>query len=145
MSTPNAAPQAAQPASSSPSPETQSQSPGQEQLDVSSEGSLDVSEGVSQDTVDALQDQAQNGTPKQKAEAKKMLKSLKLKVDGREYEEELPFEIPDDENAKNWMIKQLQLGKMGTKRAQEYGELERKFVDLLKDCVKTLLPHFKIL
>jgi hypothetical protein len=133
MSTQTAAPQAAQPASSSPSPETQSQvaQQGEQSLDSSS----DSPEGISQDTVDALQDQAQNGTPKEKAEAKKMLKSLKLKVDGREYEEELPFEIPDDENAKNWMIKQLQLGKMGTKRAQEYGELEKEvrgFVERLR-------------
>lgn len=104
------------------------QSPQQSQVD-SQEGQ------ASQEAVAALEDQAQNGTPSEKKEAKKMLNRLKLKVDGREIEEELPFEIPDDENAKEWMIRQLQMGRMGTKRAQEYAGLEkevRTFIERLR-------------
>lgn len=101
------------------------------QVEQSQEASPDAPEGA----VAALEEQAQNGTPAEKKEAKRMLKSLKLKVDGRDYEEQLPFEIPDDEASKEWMIKQLQLGKMGTKRAQEYAGLEkevRSFIEKLR-------------
>lgn len=66
---------------------------------------------------------------------KKYLKSLKLKVDGRELEEALPFEIPDTEEARNYMTRQLQMSKMSSKRAQEYAELEkdvRSFIELVR-------------
>lgn len=117
---PQAAPSQSQVSSESPS-----------QVEQSQEASQDAPEGA----VEALQEQAQNGTAAEKKEAKRMLKSLKIKVDGRDYDEELPFEIPDDEASKEWMIKQLQLGKMGTKRAQEYAGLEkevRSFIERLR-------------
>lgn len=62
----------------------------------------------------------------EKAEAKKMLKSLKIKYNGKEYEEKLPFEIPDDEKSVEYMRKQLQMSKMGQSRAQEKAELEKE-------------------
>src|ERR1044072_3233583 len=51
-----------------------------------------------------------------KAEIKR-LKKLQLKVDGEEYEEELPFEI--DEDKADWMKKHLQMSKAAQKRMQE--------------------------
>lgn len=71
----------------------------------------------------------------EKAEAKKTLKSLRIKVDGREFEEDLPFELPDDEEAVEWMKRNLQMSRMGQKRSQELSTLEkevRQFVDELK-------------
>lgn len=94
-------------------------------------------EGLQADggTVDALKDQAENGTPKQQVQAKKMLKSLKIKFNGREYDEELPFEIPDDEASIKYMKEQLQLGRLARSKSQEYSSLEKEvkaFVDELK-------------
>lgn len=84
--------------------------------------------------VAALQDVAQNGTPKEAAKAKKMLKTLSLKIDGETFEEKLPFEI-SEEHAE-WMTKQLQKGRAGDKRFQQYSQLESevgKFIQRLKD------------
>lgn len=73
-----------------------------------------------------------------KAEVKKeanRIKKLKFKVDGKEFEEDLPFEIPDDEKSMEYMRKQIQMSKMGSKRAQEKAELEKevlRFVDELR-------------
>lgn len=96
----------------------------------------------SSETVNALQNQAVNGTPQQKAEAKKMIKSLKFKLDGKEMEEELPFEIPDDEASREYMTRELQMSKVGQKRTQEYSQLEkevRSFVETLrKDPIRAL-------
>jgi len=89
-------------------------------------------EDSSSDVVADLQDQAKHGTPSQKVEAKKLLKSLKLKVDGKEYEEKLPFEIPDTEEAREYMTRQLQMSKMASKRAQDYSDLEKDVTAYLK-------------
>lgn len=93
-------------------------------------------------SVENLQDLAQNGTPSQQAQAKKMLKSLRIKVDGREMDEELPFEIPDDEETVEWMKRNLQMSKMGAKRAQEYSTLEKEvksFIDELRKNPRKIL------
>lgn len=92
--------------------------------------------------VQNLQQQAVTGTPTQKAEAQKMLKSLKIKVDGKELDEALPFEIPDTEESREYMTRQLQMGRMGQKRAQEYSQLEKEvrgFVELLRKDPKRAL------
>lgn len=65
-----------------------------------------------------------------KAEAKR-IKRLKLKVDGKEYDEELPFEI--DEKDSEWMIKQLQLSKVSQKRMQEHSQLEKDVVAFIEE------------
>jgi hypothetical protein len=64
------------------------------------------------------------------------LRSLRLKVDGREIEEDLPFEIPDDPEAVEYMKRQLQMARMGTKRAQEYAQLEKEIRDLILEGTK---------
>ena len=93
-------------------------------MDNSSQSSAPVSESSIESTVDtsvspeSAQSAAQ--TPAQAAaEQARKLNALRLKVDGQELEEELPFEIPDDPEAVEYMTRQLQMAKMGSKRAQE--------------------------
>ncbi len=91
--------------------------------------------GDTGEVVADLKDQAENGTPKEQAQAKKMLKSLKIKFNGREYDEALPFEIPDDEASTKWMREQLQRSKLASSKAQEYSSLEKDvkaFIEELK-------------
>jgi hypothetical protein len=79
----------------------------------------------------------------------KYLNKLKLKVDGQDYDEELPFELPDDPEVIAYMTKQLQMSKMAQKRAQSYSDLEKNvntFIEeLQKNPRKTLSdPRFGI-
>lgn len=66
-----------------------------------------------------------------KAEIKR-LKALKIKVDGQEYDEALPFEIDDTPENKAYMTKQLQMARMANSRAQQAAELQKK-VDAIGD------------
>jgi Txe/YoeB family toxin of Txe-Axe toxin-antitoxin module len=68
-----------------------------------------------------------------KVEAKKMLKSLSYKLDGQDFTENLPFEIPDDPKAIEYMRRELQMSKMGQKRAQYASGLEKDIQNLVKD------------
>jgi hypothetical protein len=72
-------------------------------------------------------------TKAEKVAAKKTLKQLKLKVDGKEYTEDLPFEIPEE--ASEYMAKQLQLAKAAQKRMNEKATLQKDvdaFLDVLR-------------
>lgn len=63
------------------------------------------------------------------AEKQRNIKKLKLKVDGKEYDED--FDLDDIEG----LTKQMQLAKVSSKRMQEYSQLEREvrtFVDELR-------------
>lgn len=62
---------------------------------------------------------------------KKRVKSLMLKFNGKEYEEELPFEI--DEEHSEYMKKQLQLAKMSQTKAQEVANLEKEVVAFMQE------------
>jgi len=115
--------------SSAPAPEA---APSNGNTEVLESQELSGAEGGA---VEALQDQVENGTPKQQAVAKKMLKSLKIKFNGREYDEALPFEIPDDEASVKYMREKLQMGRLASSKSQEYSTLEKEvkaFVDELK-------------
>lgn len=68
-----------------------------------------------------------------KVEAKKTLKRLTLKVDGEEYDEELPFDLPDDPKAIEYMKRQLQMGKMGQNRAQHAAGLEKDIIQFFNE------------
>lgn len=97
--------------------------------------SQDASGQAEGGTVDALKDQAENGTPKEQVAAKKMLKSLKIKFNGKEYDEVLPFEIPDDEASVKYMREQIQRSKLSASKAQEFSSLEKEvkaFIEELK-------------
>lgn len=77
-----------------------------------------------------------------KAIEQKRLKKLKIKYNGKEMEEELPFEIPDDENAIKYMQKQLQLSKMAQVKAQEAATLQQEvaeFIQMLRSNPKKAL------
>lgn len=83
-----------------------------------------------------------NASPTQKAQAAKQLKALKIKVDGQEYEESFPFEIPDTPEARDYMTRQLQMSKVANKRMGEKAQLEnevRQFLEQLKSNPKKLL------
>ena len=70
----------------------------------------------------------------QKEEVRK-IKKLTLKVNGKEYEEELPFEIDDNPEIVEYMKRQLQLAKFGQTKAQDYSKLENdigSFFEALK-------------
>lgn len=106
---------------------------------VAPETSSEVFEGSS----DAVESQETNQVPgassqEAKAAAKEAarLRSLRLKVDGREIEEDLPFEIPDDPEAVEYMKRHLQMSRMGTKRAQEYAQLEKEIRQLITEGTK---------
>lgn len=90
-----------------------------------------------------------NATQAQKAAAVKTLKSLRIKVDGQEFEERLPFEVPDTKEARDYLTRQLQMGRAGTKRMNEKAQLEgevRSFLEQLKSNPRKLLsdPQFGV-
>lgn len=68
-----------------------------------------------------------------KVEAKKMLKQLSIKVDGQDFTENLPFEIPDTKEAREYMARELQMSRMGQKRAQHASTLEKEIGKLFQD------------
>ena len=75
---------------------------------------------------------------KAEKEVEKRLKKLKLKVDGKEIEEELDL---DDEER---LVKELQMAKMGQKRAQEKAQLEKEvnaFLQALKNDPMAILAQ----
>lgn len=55
----------------------------------------------------------------------KYLNKLKLKIDGKEIDEELPFELPDDPQVLEYMTRQLQLAKASQKRMSESNQLQK--------------------
>ncbi len=95
------------------------------------------SESFESPSVEGVEGQqvAEQSPAEVKAAAKEAarLRSLRLKVDGREIEEDLPFEIPDDPEAVEYMKRHLQMSRMGTKRAQEYAQLEKEIRQLITE------------
>lgn len=90
-------------------------------------------EAVAQDAESVLTDPS--ASKAEKVEAKKMLKKLKIKFNGKELEESLPFEIPDSDEAREYMTRQLQMSKLAQSKSQDYSNLEKEvkqFIDLLK-------------
>lgn len=72
----------------------------------------------------------------------KRLNSLRLKVDGREFDETLPFDIPDTAEARDWMTKNLQMSKVSQKRMGEYAKLEgeaKQFIEQLRKDPESIL------
>lgn len=77
-----------------------------------------------------------NASKTEKKVAQKMLKKLTLKIDGEEFEENLPFEIPDTQEAREYMKRELQMGRMGQKRAQEKASIEKEVVRFIEELRK---------
>lgn len=75
------------------------------------------------------------------AEIKK-IKKLKLKFNGKEIEEELPFEI--DEKDSDWYVKQRQKAMLADHKAREYAQLEQEvgaFIQELRKNPKKALAN----
>ncbi len=76
-----------------------------------------------------------NSTEKEIKQEIKRLKKLKIKYQGKEIEEELPFEIEDRPEAVEYMKKHLQMSKLANEKSQHASKLEKEvadFIDLLK-------------
>jgi hypothetical protein len=98
--------------------------------DESSLESSDNSEGLEHSS-EAEIDSDPNLTKAEKKEAKKMLKKLGIKYNGKEEDVELPFEIPEEHA--DFMRRQLQMAKMGQNKAQELSALEKDVVSFLQE------------
>jgi hypothetical protein len=99
----------------------------------SSDNSLETSGNTSageqvQELAETLNDP--NASKAEKAQAKKELKKLKLKIDGRE--KEISFDPNDDE----YLTRQFQMAEMGQKRAQEKAVLEKEVMRFIEDLKK---------
>lgn len=88
-------------------------------------------------------DQLQKTNPElSKKEAKKMIKQLQIKFNGKEYTEELPFEIEDTPENVDYMRKQAQMSRLAQSSSQERAQLEkdvRNFIDELRKNPKKIL------
>lgn len=88
-------------------------------------------------------DQLQKDNPGlSKKEAKKMIKELKIKFNGKEYTEQLPFEIEDSPESVDYMKKHLQMSRLSQTSSQERAQLEkdvRNFIDELRKNPKKML------
>lgn len=60
------------------------------------------------------------------AEQKKLLNSLKLKVNGQEFDEELPFQFEENPEAVEYLTKQLQLSKAAQSAMQENSSYKKQ-------------------
>ena len=93
----------------------------------------------------AAEGEAAEGQAAQSAAAKKeaaRIRKLKLKVDGQELEEELPFEIDDNPEAVEYMTRQLQMSKAAQKRMGEHAQLQKEvkyFLDELRKNPRKIL------
>lgn len=114
------------------------QSDSQEQSNTQAQESQEVSSDISAEghTSEAAIDADPSLSKAEKAEAKKTLKKLRIKYNGREMDEELPFEIPDDPKAVDYMKKQLQMSKMAQTKAQEYAQLQKEAVEFIEQLRK---------
>lgn len=84
----------------------------------------------------------QKKAEKEAKEVAKTLKKLQLKYNDEEYEEELPFEIPNDPKVVEWMSKQLQLAKLSHNSASEKKALEKEvsvFIEELRKDPRSVL------
>src|ERR1700740_338074 len=91
------------------------------------EFSSEINDGSDQEG-ENQQQTAQNLTPQ---EVKKKLNSLKIKFNGKEVEEKLPFEI-DEEHA-DYMRRQIQMAKLAQTKSQESAALERDIINFIQE------------
>lgn len=90
----------------------------------------------SSESADLALDSSEEGSEAEEltpAEVRK-IKKLKLKFNGREIEEDLPFEI-DEEHA-DWLAKQRQKAMLADHKANEYSQLEREIGAFIQELRK---------
>lgn len=106
---------------------------------------LEVSSSEAPQADQQGQESQQTEQPAQQAAEKKRLNKLMLKIDGEEYEEDLPFEV-DEEHAE-YLKKNLQLSKKAQKSMQSEASLRSQvdqFVKSLKGDTKNTLKQMGI-
>lgn len=100
--------------------------------EVSNSGAIESSslqEGAEQGSEEGQEEQIAP-PQEQKAQEKKLLKKLKLKFNGREVEEDLPFEIGEEHV--EYMTRQLQMARLSQHKSQELSEFEREVGSFLQ-------------
>lgn len=128
MSNPVAAP-AAPAASAAPAPQNNAPVAEQPKLDAeisAEEAELEANLDETEEVPEEKEEKSSKKAKEEKKKEEKRLKKLKLKVDGKEIEEEL--DLDDDET----LTRHLQMAKLGQKRAQEKAELEKNVENFLK-------------
>lgn len=96
------------------------------------ESSAQAAEGLESAANSSAGEAGQAAAKKEAARIKK----LKLKVDGHELEEELPFEIDDNPEAIEYMTRQLQMSKAAQKRMGEHAQLQKEVKYFLEELRK---------
>lgn len=113
--------------------------------DVSESESYEEEVESSEEGEDGLsEDELETASKEEIREEVKRLKRLTIKYNGREYEEELPFEIEDTPEAVEYMKRQLQLAKLSQTKSQNYSQLEnevRSFIEQLRRDPKKALSN----
>jgi hypothetical protein len=87
----------------------------------------------SESSEDLESEELQAKPEESKAEAKKRINKLKIKFNGKEMEETLPFDIDDDPKQIEYMQRMLQMNKLASHKSQEYSQLEREVMDFVED------------
>lgn len=87
------------------------------------------------------EEESEEGSTEQMSEAEKKaeikrLKKLKLKFNGQELEEELPFEVDDNPEVVDYLTRKLQLARLGQVNGQKYSQLEKEVVKFFEDLKK---------
>lgn len=117
----------------------QNSAPVVESQDTSSENE---SQDLSGETFEASQEaeiaeQVAKANPDlSKTQVAAKIRKLKLKVDGREFDEELPFDLPDDPAIREYMTKHLQMSKVSNSRMAEKAQLEKEVLEFLGELKK---------
>ncbi len=73
-----------------------------------------------------------NASKAEKAQAQKMLKSLKIKFNGQEFNEDLPFEIPDTPEATKYMQNKLQMDRLARVKSQESANQQKMMTEFME-------------
>ncbi len=84
---------------------------------------LEATEEGEESSDDSTSSQEQT---KEQAKIAKKIKQLKLKIDGKEVSEDLPFKIDENPEVVEYMTKQLQLAKAAQKRMSEASDYKKK-------------------
>lgn len=104
---------------------------------------------ISEESIESIEGNQEEGGEELSAEPeltpaqqKKMLKQIKGKFNGKEFTEELPFEIPEE--YAEYMAKQIQMAKLSQHKAQELSTFEQavnSFLQELKSNPKKALQN----
>lgn len=124
----------AAPAASTPAPNSipaQNSANPTENTAQSADSTGTIAEVVAQDAAATLADPT--ASKSEKKAAQKTLKQLKYKYNGKEYTENLPYEIPDTPEAIEYTRNQIQLSKMAHQKAQESAAIQKDLVSFIED------------